>query len=164
MKERELFQPLSHHVFVSSIIKDTGTVRNRPYVMYHQSLEDGKQNITDGEVIAEIDVEGELSYCDKNEDGSLSRNCPMTNDEYNRKRTERITTCLQLRRNKIDESTSREIVRKHYVDGFGATHLEFIHIKEWEYFYKWSPEELEKGNHWKVFNLQGKHGIWYAGA
>ena len=105
-----------------------------------------------------------MSYCDKNEDGSLSRNCPMTNDEYNRKRTERITTCLQLRRNKIDESTSREIVRKHYVDGFGATHLEFIHIKEWEYFYKWSPEELEKGNHWKVFNLQGKHGIWYAGA
>ena len=164
MEERQLFNPLSHHVFVSSIIKDTGTIRNRPYVIYHQSLEDGKLNITDGEVIAELDVEGELNYCDKNEDGSLTGNCQRTNDEYNRKRTERITTCLQLRRNKTDEATSREIVRKHYMDGFGATRLEFNHTKEWEYFYKWSPEELEKGNHWKVFNLQGKHGIWYSGA
>merc|ERR1712179_277860 len=73
MEERQLFNPLSHHVFVSSIIKDTETIRNRPYVIYHQSLEDGKLNITDGEVIAELDVEGELNYCDKNEDGSLSR-------------------------------------------------------------------------------------------
>ena len=58
LEERKLFNTLSYHIFVSTIIKDTGTIRNRPYVIYQQSLEDGKNNVTDGEVIAELDVYG----------------------------------------------------------------------------------------------------------
>ena len=163
-EERKLFNTLSHHIFMSTILKDTGTVRNRPYVIYQQSLEDGNNNVTDGEVMTELDVYGELNYCDANDDGTLPRGCQNTKIEYNQERTPRILTCLELRRNKTDEASHRETVRKHYVDGFHATDIQFIHTKEWEYFYKWSPEELEKGNHWKVFNIQGKHGIWYAGA
>lgn len=158
MEERELFSPLFHHVFVSSIIKDTGTIRNRPYVLYQQSLEDGNQNKTDGEIIAELDVEGELNYCDEI-DGSLPSGCTKPKKDYDQLRTTRITTALELRRNKVDNARSREILRKHYVDGFGATNLDIIHSKEWEYFYRWSPEELQKGNHWNVFDMQGKHGI-----
>ena len=163
-EERELFSPLSHHVFVASIIKDTGTIRNRPTLVYHQSLQDGQRNITDGGVIDEIDTEGEINYCDRNDDGHLPRNCWKTNEEYDQRRTPRVLSTFQLRRNKIDKAISQDIIRKHYMEGFGATDVQFIHTKEWEYFYKWSPEELVKGYHWKVFNIQGRHGIWYAGA
>ena len=163
-EERELFSPLSHHVFIASIIKDTGTIRNRPAVVYHQSLLDGNRNITDGEVIDEIDIEGEIKYCDKDENGSLPSNCLKTNEEYDQERTTRVTSTFQLARKKMPKAKARQIVMRHYVEGFHATHLEFIHTKEWEYFYKWSPEDLQKGNHWKVFNMQGRHGIWYAGA
>ena len=164
LQERKLFSTLTYHIFVSTILKDTGTVRNTPYVIYQQSLEDGNNNVTDGEVIAEGDVYGLLNYCDANDDGTLPEGCQKNKIEYDRERTPRILTSFELRRNKTDEALHRETVRKHYVERFHATDMQFIHTKEWEYFYKWSPEELGKGNHWKVFNIQGKHGIWYAGA
>ena len=162
--EIKLFNTLSYHIFVSTILKDTGTVRNTPYVIYQQSLEDGNNNVTDGEVILDGDVNGVLNYCDANDDGTLPEACQETKAKYDRERKPRILTCLELRRNKTDEESHKETLRKHYINGFHATDIQFIHTKEWEYFYKWSPEELEKGNHWKVFNIQGKHGIWYAGA
>ena len=59
---------------------------------------------------------------------------------------------------------SNHIAREHYEKGFNASSIEFLSTKTWEYFYKWSPEELAKGNHWKVFKLQGLHRTWYAGA
>ena len=164
LQERKLFNTLSYYIFMSTIFKETGTVRNTPYVVYQQSLEDGQNNVTSGEVMTDIDIYGELNYCDANDDGTLPRGCQKTKIEYDQERTPRILSCLELRRNKTDEASHRETVRKHYVNGFHATDIQFIETKEWEYFYKWSPEELEKGSHWKVFNIQGKHGIWYAGA
>ena len=163
-EERKLFSTLSPHVFVSTIIKETRTVRNRPYVIYSESLANGNNNITDGEIITELDIDGVLNYCDKFDNGSLPSDCQKSIEDYDNERTTRITTCLELRRNKTNETTHRELVRKHYVDGFNTTTLEFLYTQEWEYFYKWAPEELEKGNHWRVFNIQGKHRLWYTGA
>ena len=74
-QERKLFNTLSYHIFMSTILKDTGTVRNRPYAIFQQSLEDGKNNVTDGEVMTEVDIHGELNYCDANDDGTLPEGC-----------------------------------------------------------------------------------------
>ena len=63
-----------------------------------------------------------------------------------------------------DEEQSNQIARDHYVNGFNATSVEFLNTKTWEYFFKWTPEDVAKGNHWKVFNIQGTQRTWYAGA
>ena len=46
----------------------------------------------------------------------------------------------------------------------GAKKLEILHSISWDYFYRWSPEEMEAGRLWDVFRLQGSNGIWYSGA
>ena len=46
----------------------------------------------------------------------------------------------------------------------GVKNLEIIHSFSWDYFYGWSPEEMEAGRLWDVFRMQGLNGIWYSGA
>ena len=107
--------------------------------------------------MADLDIEGELKYCDEG--------CTLKNDQYDEmKDSSRITTSLQLRKTKIGELESNEMVKSHYEKGFNTSSLEFLKTITWEYFYKWSPTELSNGNHWRVFNIQGLHRTWYAGA
>ena len=111
----------------------------------------------EGGVVVDIDMEGELNVCDST--------CPLSNSQYNEIRnSSRVLTVYQLRRAPVEEERDHEIVKGHYQNGFNATDIEFLNTKTWEYFYKWDPLELAQGNHWKVFNMQGRHRTWYAGA
>ena len=78
--------------------------------------------------------------------------------------TPRLTTFIQLGRLASNEAKLNEIARTHYENGFNATDIEIFSTISWPYFYKWSPHELANGNHWKVFEMQGNHRTWYAGA
>ena len=152
-EERVLFKTLSPHIFVSTLTRQNGTIRNRPYAIYAESLE----KKIEGGVMAELDIEGELKYCDEG--------CALKNDQYDEmKDSSRITTSLQLRKTKIGELESNKMLKSHYENGFNTSSLEFLNTITWEYFYKWSPTELSTGNHWRVFNIQGLHRTWYAGA
>ena len=33
-----------------------------------------------------------------------------------------------------------------------------------DYFYRWNPYEMEKGNPWNLFEIQGNYRTWYIGA
>ena len=152
-EEIELFSTLSSHVFVATLIKEMDVIRNRPITYYHENL-DGK---VDGEVTADLNFEDELNYCEAG--------CESTIDDYIKERgLERIMSVVQLQREATSEVDSNEILKNHYQDNFGASNIEVLNTKTWDYFYKWTPDELGEGIHWKVFNIQGMHKTWYAGA
>ena len=151
--EHELFTTLRPHIFVATLMKESGVIKNRPITYYQETLD----KKIDGGVVADGSLEDAINYCD---DG-----CPLTIDDYS-KRTgmERHLTVLQLGREAVSEKRSNDIAREHYEKGFNASSVEFLNTNTWEYFYKWAPDELAKGNHWKVFKIQGLHRAWYAGA
>ena len=152
-EERELFSTLSPHVLLSTLIKELDIIRNRPVTFYPETVWEK----VDGGITADMNLEDEFSYCETN--------CSSTIDDYSKERgSERILSVVQLQREASSEAESNEIIMKHYQKGFGASRIEFINTKSWDYFYKWTPEKLGKGYHWKVFNIQGLQRTWYAGA
>ena len=44
------------------------------------------------------------------------------------------------------------------------TGLEILNTISWRYFPRWSPEDMEQGRHWQVFQIQGQRRMWYAGS
>ena len=54
--------------------------------------------------------------------------------------------------------------RSHYEDGFGASSVEILRSISWEYFYRWSPQEMQEGRLWDVFSVQGRSRTWYIGS
>lgn len=61
------------------------------------------------------------------------------------------------------EAYLRGKTRKHFVEGFNVTNIEFLNTVPWSYFPRWTPEEVVEGRHWDVFAMQGRNKIWYAG-
>ena len=152
-EEKKLFKGLTPHVFVSTLTNQTGTIRNRPNVEFAENVE----NKIDGGVLSDVDIEGVLTVCDKR--------CPLTNYQYNNMvNSSRIVYSAQVYKSKISVSESNKMLTDHYHKSFNASKLDILKTIPWNYFYKWSPSELSKGNHWKVFNMQGLHRTWYAGA
>ena len=152
-KEYSLFHSLVPHVFVSSLMREKGTIRNHPITYYRESLQDK----IEGAITLDMDTEGTLNYCEENLLGNLSQYDEMVN-------TSRILTVLQLQRNHTSETKSVQMVREHYETGFNASEIEMLSTISWEYFHKWGPEDLAKGYHWKVFEIQGSYRTWYTGA
>ena len=54
--------------------------------------------------------------------------------------------------------------RSHYEDGFNASSVEILRTISWEYFYRWSPDEMQQGRLWDVFSVQGRSRTWYIGS
>ena len=151
-KETSLFSSLTPHIFVSSLIQIQDKIPNLPIAYYRENLE----SKIEGAVTSDMDVEEILNHCEDcltNENMSSSMN-GFANLKY----------VLQLRKNAINEMESNEIVRRHYEQGFNARNIEFLDTITWQYFYKWAPNEMAQGNHWKVFDIQGTERTWYAGA
>ena len=121
--------------------------------MYRETLDEK----LDGEVNADLDIEGVLNYCDQG--------CSLNMSQYDGTATaEKILTALQLRRNITTIEESNRILKDHYENGLNSSNIEILETINWPYFFKWTPEQVANGNHWKVFDIQGKHNTWYAGA
>ena len=107
-------------------------------------------------VVGDLDTEGLLTHCE-----STCSNI----EGYNKMNLKsRITTVFQFGKLASNEAMVNEIARLHYQNGFNSTDIEIFNTQTWPYFYKWDPVEVSKGNHWKVFEMQGEHRTWYAGA
>ena len=143
---------MTPHVYVATLMKEKGVIRNHPITFYLESMD---KKIDCG-VVADCSPEDELNFC--------SKGCPAKMEDYKINGTERHITVFQLAKEALSEEMSNQIARNHYEKGFNASNVEFVSTITWEYFYRWSPDELSKGNHWKVFNIQGLHRTWYAGA
>jgi hypothetical protein len=159
--EYDLFAPLSSHGVVSSVMRANGTIRNRPIVYYRESL----QNKIDGGVVMDMDVKGALNYCDTSCDKNL--------ENYDLMSSSRVISVLQLLRNATNSLYANDKDRVHnniqklkhnYENKFNSSNIEILSSISQDYFYKWNPHEIEKGNHWKVFEMQGKYRTWYIGA
>ena len=152
--ETSLFSSLTPHIFVSTLIKSgQGKIPTSPILYFRENLE-GK---IEGAVTSDGDMERIVDYCEKD--------CASTNFNYNHMPGfTNIRNLLQLRKTATNEMESNEIIRKYYENGFNATDIEILDTVTWQYFYKWTPDELTQGNHWKVFDIQGTKRTWYAGA
>ena len=155
VEEYNLFAPLinSNHVYTSSLVRASNTTRNNPIAYYYEPI----ANKTEHAVTVEMDLKGAFDYSDYGE---------MNLSQYNEKTAEpRILTVLQLGRHAASKTYLNGIIRRHYTGKFGkSTDIDIFNTIVWPYFYKWSPRELSRGNHWKVFALQGRQRTWYAGA
>ena len=152
-EEIDLFSTLSPHYFVTTLMKEKGVIRNRPITYYQESVD----KKIDGAVVADASMEDALNYCDNG--------CASQMNDYSKDvGRERHLTVFQLAREAMSEKQSNQIVREHYEKRFNATSLEILDTKIWEYFFKWTPEEVAKGSHWKLFNIQGTQRTWYAGS
>ena len=146
--EYKLFSPLinSNHVYTSSLVRASNTVRNNPIAYYYEPI----SKKIDHAVTVEMDLEGSFSYSDLN----------LT--EYNKKTADsRILTVLQLGRSTATKSHLHGIIRRHYSGPFGkSTDIDIFNTIIWPYLYKWSPNEVSQGYHWKAFELQGSQRTW----
>ena len=152
-EERDLFTKLTPLTFVSSLMRAKGTIRNTPKTFYRESLEDK----IDDSVTGDLDVEGTLNYCNNQCEKNITDYDEMVSSS-------RIISIYQLKRNNRNKDQSIEAAKNHFELGFNASNVEIFSTIQWENSFKWSPSEVAKGNHWKVFNMQGKHRTWYAGA
>ena len=58
--------------------------------------------------------------------------------------------------------TLRDQLKQHY-EGFGATDVEILYTRTFDYFPRWNVEDTAKGYHWKMYDLQGKNNLWFIG-
>ena len=97
----------------------------------------------------------------------LTATLDITNSEdFQTFQDQNLETCyvLQMAKTQMRERKLNEILVNHYVNGFNASSVEILQTISWPYFYRWSPEEMEKGRLWQVFNMQGKERTWYIGS
>ena len=112
--EFELFNPLSAHVFVSTLFKAKNTILNKPYSVYRETLDEK----LDGEVNADLDIEGVLNYCD--------RGCSLNMSQYDETTSaEKVLFALQLRRNMTSIEDSNSILKNHYENRFNSSNIVF---------------------------------------
>ena len=57
-----------------------------------------------------------------------------------------------------------ESFRDHFQTGFNASSVEILQTISWEYFFRWSPKEMEDGRLWQVLRNQGTRLTWYIGS
>ena len=161
-RENDLFKSLSSHGVVASVMRAKGTIRNSPIAYYRESL----QNKIDGGVVADMDVEATLNYCETNCTQNLEKYNSMSNSS-------RLITVFQLHRNATNSfytngqhapDSSLQKAKNHYENYFNATDIEIISSVSSDYFYRWNAYEMEKGSPWKVFEMQGSYRTWYIGA
>ena len=106
--------------------------------------------------------QGRSDISQNKHEASNDRNLKVYNEDV---KTPRIMTVLQLGRAPENKNHLNGIIRRHYSEKFGnSSDIDIFNTIVWPYFYKWPPHELSKGNHWKVFELQGNMKTWYAGA
>merc|ERR1711994_1021750 len=84
---------------------------------------------------------------------------------YNSNNTQLNTLfSVQTGRHYTNKQDLNNILVSHYKKGFNATGIEILNTISWDYFPRWSPEEMIEGRHWQVFEMQGESRMWYAGA
>ena len=56
----------------------------------------------------------------------------------------------------------KEKLVNHY-EGFGATEVEVLYTRTFDYFPRWTSEDTSKGIHWDMYDYQGHHNLCFIG-
>jgi hypothetical protein len=150
-EEQRLFSTLQPEYFTASLIDTRNGVRHSPYTSYMEQWTTRPEH----GVLVDIDFSGLLTPGIRTPEGVAG---------YNNLEGLQTRSTLQIGKTKSSEEELKAILKEHYMNGFDAKTMEILNMKTWTYFPRWSPEDASNGSHWDVFNMQGVHGMWYAGS
>ncbi|KAK3735591.1 hypothetical protein QZH41_003621 [Actinostola sp. cb2023] len=90
-----------------------------------------------------------------------SGNCASSHDD---KTT--LTTVAYQMNSKSSPKTGllREKFMEHFVGRVGAENIDIINDTTWDYFYRFSVDEMTDGILWNVADYQGTRNTWYIGS
>ena len=93
--------------------------------------------------------------------GVLYRNntYPTGNDD----KSMRTNVCYQYGTSRTTRYTVNDIL-KDALKKNGVTKLGILKTITWRYFPRYSPADIQGGILWDTLKIQGKYGMWYAGA
>ena len=52
---------------------------------------------------------------------------------------------------------------KSHLEKFGATDIEVLNTRTFDYFPRWDRRDAAKQFHWDMYDIQGKNDIWFVG-
>ena len=154
-KEAEYFNKTDIHYFTTAIIDTINETRSISPVLYF--LKSNHSEIYDNRVIAQRD-----SYSAINKfTGTLYQNVtyPISKDNSN------FTTTVNYIMTKIKQSKSE--LNRTFIENkqnLQANQISVFKMEQWRYFPRYSEEDMESGILWRILELQGKYGMWYAGS
>jgi len=151
-EELRLLKGLKPSFLTTSLVNMEAETRNGPFSFYLPNM--NSSTAEEGGVMVEFSQLGSLRPDIATPDGEQAFN----------NQTLKTSSIFQMSSEHMSEKVLRSKLRNHYEAGLGAKNLEILHSISWDYFYRWSPEEMEAGRLWDVFRMQGSRGIWYSGA
>ena len=154
-KEAEYFNKTDIHYFTTAIIDTINETRSISPVLYF--LKSNHSEIYGNRVIAQRDSYGAINEFT----GPLYQNAtyPISKDNSN------FTTTVNYIMTKIKQSKSE--LNRTFIENkqnLQANQISVFKMEQWRYFPRYSEEDMESGILWRILELQGKYGMWYAGS
>jgi len=148
----DMFRNSSSSVITSSLIKIVSDIRNGPVDAFLENLD----NKVDHGVMASGFYEGLLTPGIR--DPHVMNEWDASNNEA------KLKTVLQMGRQYSNELDLNNILRDHFMNHFNASSVEILQTKSFKYFPRWTPEDVNCGLHWDVFDRQGRKNTWLTGS
>ena len=76
------------------------------------------------------------------------------------------TTVVYAMGNKDPKKSGKNlhtIFRNHFTT-IGGRDIKLRHLTTWNYFARYSPEDMADGILWRILEMQGRYGMWYIGS
>jgi len=142
LEERQLLQSLTPRYFTASLVNMKESIKTALFNVYLKNL--NSESGYGGSLHANVNYKRALD--------------PTTTSPIE------SFSILQQSQNELPKEKLNEILKEFYESGFKATSVEVLRTINWEYFYRWTPEEMAEGRIWEVFQMQGQRRTWYAGS
>jgi len=154
-EEWSLMKGLKPEIFTASLVNVQDARRNFVYNAYLANL--NSDTAEEGGVTANFNMKlaQTLDLTTTEDLEAFNQNNLLINQTF---------SVLQLAKRHTKEQALNNILKNLYFDGFGASSVEILQTISWEYFYRWSPQEMEDGALWKMFDIQGKRKTWFIGS
>ena len=154
-KEAQYFNKTDIHYFTTAIIDTINETRSISPELYF--LKSNHSEIYGNRVIAQRDSYGAINEFT----GPLYQNAtyPISKDNSN------FTTTVNYIMTKIKQSKSE--LNRTFIENkqnLQANQISVFKMEQWRYFPRYSEEDMESGILWRILELQGKYGMWYAGS
>jgi len=150
--EHSLLSGLKTSVYTSSLVNMNNVTRNGPVTVFGETLGTRAEH----GVLLDVDNAG-LQQPEIHKPERIAA--------YNRDNGPRTAVVFQLGRRSASDQHLNAILRQHYGKGFNARDIEILSTRQWRYFPRWSPAEMDKGQLWNVIEqLQGRKRTWLTGS
>ena len=152
-EEWNLFKGLKPIIFTANLVNIKNALKVYVADVFLSSLNSSTH--FNGAVGAKINIRAALTE---------NINDPEVLAEINHK--EKVETCFVVQSSSkyMRERDLNNILRSQFIDGLNATSVDILQHTQWPYFYRWSPQEMETGRLWQVYNIQGQQRTWFVGS